>query len=262
MVRSLEVSAWRWVKLGFCFLVKNGLNQLSLWQRFLASASPDSFGVYVHAKTSTPHPVLAGSWVDPSPLATAWGDQSLVAASQRLFAAAMDDGCDSMVLVSGDMLPLQSFAWIRSFCEETRLSVQPRWGLNRRQRLANAERFARLSPYFGLSLDRLRKQNMFFVIRRDAVCRISSMANLESFPLQQLADEYYWINHLISLRLRWKPSNVVFCNPDFTRTQAISMALTPELLRKSRAAGFGFIRKVASVDQQARQYLEVIYDSR
>ena len=97
------------MKLGFCFLIKDGLSQLSLWERFLAPALPGAFGIYVHAKTPSPSPVLEGSCVDPSPLATAWGEKSLVAATERLFAAAIDDGCDAMVLLSGDMLPLQPF---------------------------------------------------------------------------------------------------------------------------------------------------------
>jgi len=249
------------VKLGFCFLIKDGLSQLSLWERFLAPASPGAFGIYVHAKTPSPSPVLEGSCVDPSPLATAWGEKSLVAATERLFAAAMDDGCDAMVLLSGDMLPLQPFDWIRLFCEQTRVSVQPGQGLNQRQRLANAERFAELAPYFGLPSERLRKQNMFFVIQRNAASRISALASLEAFPLQRLADEYYWINHLIGFGLEWQPSNVVFCNPDPTRTQALSMRLTPDLLSSTRASGFGFIRKITGIDAQALQHLEAIYDS-
>ena len=249
------------MKLGFCFLIKDGLSQLSLWERFLAPAPMGSFGVYVHAKTSTPSPVLKGSRVDPFPLMTAWGDNSLVAATQRLFSAASDDGCDAMVLVSGDMLPLQSFDWICAFCARTRIGLQPRQGLNQRQIRANAERFARIAPYFGLPLDRLRKQNMFFAIRRDAVCRIAATTSLEAFPLEQLADEYYWVNHLIRIDAEWQPSNVVFCNPDPTRTQALPMTLTSELLQDCRAAGFAFIRKITGVDAAVAAHLQAIYDS-
>ena len=202
-----------------------------------------------------------GSRIDPKPLVTAWGDWSLVAATQRLFATAMDDDCDAMVLLSGDMLPLQPFDWIQAFCEQTRISVQPSQGLSQRQRLANAERFAQIAPYFGLPLNRLRKQNMFFVIRRHAVEQIAALPHRGAFPLPHLADEYYWINHLIGLDADWQPSNVVFCNPDPTRTQALPMALTPELLRVTRSSGFAFIRKITSIDEQSFLQLQAIYDS-
>ena len=249
------------MKLGFCFLIKDGLSQVALWEYFLAQASPGSFGIYVHAKTPTPSPILMGSCVDPAPLLTAWGDWSLVAATQRLFAAAMDDACDAMVLLSGDMLPLQSFNWIKSFCKQTRISVQPSQGLTPRQRLANAERFAQIAPYFGLPLIRLRKQNMFFVIQRYAVEQIAASSSQETFPLQQLADEYYWVNHLIRLGVDWQPSKVVFCNPDPTRTQALPLILTSDMLREARSAGFAFIRKITSIDDQIDVQLRVIYDS-
>ena len=187
------------MKLGFCFLIKEGLNHVSLWSRFLAASSPGLVGVYVHAKTSAPAPILDGAWVDPSPLPTAWGDRSLVEATQRLFMAAIDDGCDAMVLLSGDMLPLQSFDWVQHFCGQNRFSLQPREGLCERQISANAKRFQQLSPYFGLEVEQLRKQNMFFVIQRQDAIGVLDSARLDDFPLMQLADEYYWINHLIRL---------------------------------------------------------------
>ena len=247
------------VKLGFCFLVKDGLNHVSLWTRFLAASAPGSVGVYVHAKTAVPSPVLKAAWIDPSPLTTAWGDRSLVAATQRLFMAAVEDQCDAMVLLSGDMLPLQSFDWVQEFCCQTRLSLQPRDGLNERQRTANAQRFEQIAPYFGLAVEQLRKQNMFFVIQRQDAIRIMGDARLDEFPLMQLADEYYWINHLIRLQADWRESKVVYCNPDPTRTQALDLRLTPDLLRTCREQGYGFIRKIRALDPQITRDLESCY---
>ena len=155
------------MKLGFCFLIKEGLSHCSLWEDFFRGAPFDAYGVYVHAKTSVPFPVLFGSFVDPDPLSTSWGSQSLIAATERLFSRAVGDGCDAMILLSGDMLPLQSFAWVEKFCAQTRFSIQPWSGLTSRQISANIERFSLISSYFQLSVNQLKKQNMFFVITRD-----------------------------------------------------------------------------------------------
>ena len=216
-------------------------------------------GVYVHAKTAAPCPILDAAWVDPCPLTTAWGDRSLVAATQRLFTAAIDDGCDAMVLLSGDMLPLQSFDWIQQFCRRNRLSLQPRDGLSERQLLANSKRFQQLAPYFGLELEQLRKQNMFFVIQRQEAIQIMVAAKLDDFPLMQLADEYYWVNHLIRMNADWHESNVVYCNPDPTRTQALNLRLTVDLLRKCRRENYAFIRKIQALDPQVKMDLEACY---
>ena len=216
-------------------------------------------GVYVHAKTSAPAPILDGAWVDPSPLNTAWGDRSLVAATQRLFMAAIDDGCDAMVLLSGDMLPLQSLDWVQHFCCQNRFSVQPREGLSERQALANARRFEQIAPYFGMEVERLRKQNMFFVIQRHDAIRVMDVARLDRFPLTQLADEYYWINHLIRLDADWLESNVLYCNPDLTRTQALNLRLTTDLLKTCRGKNYAFIRKIGDLDPQVKMELEACY---
>ncbi|BEV35491.1 beta-1,6-N-acetylglucosaminyltransferase [Synechococcus sp. M16CYN] len=247
------------MKTGFCFLVKESLNNCSLWEQFLHSAMPNSFGLYVHAKTSSPRPVLSESCIDLEPLDTAWGDRSLVAATQRLLSIAVDDGCDSMVLVSGDMLPLQPFDWIQSFCKQTRFSLQQKVGLDQQQTIANAMRFARIAPYFGLPINQLKKQNMFFIMTRNDFCRICENASIMSFPLLELADEYYWVNHAIRIGAEWKSSNVVFCNPDPTRTQALNMELTPKLLHFCRSVDYGFIRKVAGIDAQAVADLINVY---
>ena len=249
------------MKLGFCFLVKEGLSHSSLWELFFASVSPDAYGVYVHAKTSAPHPVLVGSCVDPAPIKTAWGDRSLVVATQRLFSMAIDDDCDSMVLLSGDMLPLQSFSWIQEFCAQTRLSVQPQVGLSERQVKANVQRLSLLVAYLRLPLDELKKQNMFFSIKRDDFLKIVSEAEISEFPLYELADEYYWINHLIRIGAEWKSSKVVFCNPDPTKTQALMLNLTSELLRSCFSNGYAFIRKIAGIDSEAVRDLRRIYSA-
>lgn len=249
------------VKVGFCFLLKDGLSHSLLWEHFLLPAPPESYGLYVHAKTSIPSPVLAGSRIDPSPLPTAWGDRSLVEATQRLFLMAVDDGCDAMVLVSGDMLPLQSFDWVQNFCRQSRCSIQPQLGLNERQVSANSQRFELIAPFLAVPVNSLRKQNMFFVMTRKDFYAVNNDAIPAEFPLKFLADEYYWVNHLIRIEAGWLPSNVIFCNPDPTRTQALLMDLTPELLASCRAAGYGFIRKVLKVHPQAWTDLQSVYAS-
>ena len=249
------------MKLGFCFLVKEGLSHCSLWESFFAAVPPNAYGVYVHAKNSSPHPVLVGSWVDPAPINTAWGDRSLVAATQRLLLTAIDDDCDAMVLVSGDMLPLQSFRWIQEFCGQTRFSVQPQVGLSERQIRANVKRYSLLSNYLCLPASELKKQNMFFSIKRDDFLKIVSEAEISEFPLYELADEYYWINHLIRIGAEWRSSKVVFCNPDPTKTQALMLNLTSELLRSCFSNGYAFIRKIAGIDSEAIRDLRRIYSA-
>ena len=81
------------------------------------------------------------------------------------------------------------------------------------------------------------------------------------FPLHELADEYYWINHLIRIGAEWESSNVVFCNPDPTKTQALVLNLTPNLLRSCVSDGYAFIRKMADIDAGVVRALKRIYSA-
>ena len=178
---------------------------------------------------------------DPYPA----GCLSLVLASRRLFEQAWGDGCTAMVLLSGDMLPLRSFQEIRRICRETQLSLQPRTGLRQRQQEANQRRFEEIAPWFGMSQFVLRKQNMFFAVTA-ADYALLRQFDPSTFPLDRLADEYYWVNCLIQSGLAVRDSRFLFCNSDLTRTQAASFHLDETCYPMCRG-GYCFIRKVASV---------------
>ena len=130
------------------------MDHLHLWTHCLATAAPDAVRCCVHAKTPQPTSYPVDAWVDADPIPTAWGALSLVLATRRLFEKAWQDGCTSMLLLSGDMLPLQSFQAIRQACTQTQLSLQPGVGLNERQQKANDQRYTTIAPWFGLSKSR------------------------------------------------------------------------------------------------------------
>ena len=150
---------------------------------------------------------------------------------------------------------------IQEFCGQTRFSVQPQVGLSVRQIKANVKRFSLLSDYLCLSVEALKKQNMFFSIKRDDFLKIVAAAEISEFPLYELADEYYWINHLIRIGVEWKSSNVVFCNPDPTKTQALVLNLTPDLLSSCFSEGYAFIRKMVDLDAGVIRDLKCIYSA-
>jgi len=234
------------------------VDHLPLWGHFLAGVSREEVRCYVHAKTAKPEQVLEHTWIDPDPLPTAWGCLSLVLASRRLFEQAWGDGCTAMVLLSGDMLPLKSFQEIRQICLETQLSLQPRTGLKQQQQEANQRRFEEIAPWFGLRQSVLRKQNMFFAVTA-ADYALLRQFDPSTFPLDRLADEYFWVNCLIRSGLTVRDSRFVFCNSDLTRTQATSFHLDETLTTQCSEGGYCFIRKVASVSRWADVRLRNVY---
>lgn len=244
--------------IAFCFLVKDSINNLDLWSTFFEGVASSRFRIYVHAKTPYPSAVPDGAVIDSDPLPTAWGELSLVMATHRLFDQAMEDGCSSMVLLSGDMLPLWPFERIQERCQSTRFSLQPADGLTERQSSANAARYQQMAPWLGLDISQMMKQNMFFSMG-SADYRSVRGRPLSDCPLKKLADEYYWVNALIAAERTFGSGGFLYCNPDHTRTQACSLDLTTELLDECRQSRYLFIRKVATVSADSASFLKQIY---
>lgn len=244
------------MKVGYCFLVKEALHFQEYWQAYFAGVDPATFGVYVHAKHGGIPCTLPGAWVDPEPLATAWGSPSLVVASRHLFERAYGEGSTSLLLLSGDMLPLWPHATIAHRCRNSRFSLQPRRGLSPQQRQANQARFEAVAAHLALPVRKLRKQNMFFAIsRRDYA--LVRQASIEAFPLSELPDEYFWVNQLRRRGRRCRDGRFVYCNPDARRTQALSLPLEPNTLKLCRARGYLFLRKVSAVTSP-EEYLQIL----
>lgn len=99
------------MKIGFCFLVKKNLSQHYHWSKFFKKADPSSYGIYCHSSKprSARRQKLLKKRLIKQRVKTKWGDVSLVQATLHLFQAAIDDGCDYVVLLSGACIPLHSF---------------------------------------------------------------------------------------------------------------------------------------------------------
>ena len=245
--------------IGFCFLIKDSVDNIDLWAAFFEGIASSQCRIYVHAKTPSACAVPDGAVVDSDPLPTAWGELSLVMATQRLFDQAMEDGCTSMVLLSGDMLPLWPFERIQDQCQSTRFSLQPTEGLTERQSSKNAERYAQMAPWLGLDRSQMMKQNMFFSISSADYQSVRGLP-LSDCPLRQLADEYYWVNALTASQRTVRADRFLYCNPDPTGTQACVLNLTPELLSECRQSGSLLICKVDQVDSVPAYLLKDSYE--
>ena len=121
------------MKIGFCFLVKEGISNEHYWSHFFKSAKKDNYKIYVHAKTPFVNTTLENIFIDPNPLHTEWSSISLVHATKKLIDIAFNDQCDSVVFLSGDSLPLWNFKVIHRLCSETIFSLQSEENLNQKQ---------------------------------------------------------------------------------------------------------------------------------
>lgn len=243
------------MKIGFCFLVKNKISKENLWGKFFDTANISNYSVYIHAKTRFVSSSLSRVSVDPNPIETEWASISLVKATKRLLETAFNDGCNSVIFLSGDSLPLWNFKIIQRVCTETLFSLQPKQDLLKWQTGKNNREYERIRKYYQLDPSfELFKQNMFFCIKKSDYNLIENIS-IDLFPSQEVPDEYFWANQLLMHGNNVFNSNFIYANDDTTKTQSLSWIVDGELLHQARSKGFLFIRKVTGFsDIQTKQY--------
>jgi hypothetical protein len=97
-------------KIAFCFMIYDSFNHEELWKKFFDSANRNQYNIYIHYKENKPLTYFEDKKLGES-IPTAWGDVSLVKASNLLFKTAFEDDPDNykFVLVSNSCIPLKSF---------------------------------------------------------------------------------------------------------------------------------------------------------
>ena len=137
------------------------------------------------------------------------------------------------------------------------ICLQPRDGLNDRQRNANNRRYEAIAPWFDLPKTSLRKQNMFFSITSADYLLLRGL-DVSRFPLEQLADEYFWVNGLIRCGLRVNHDNFIMQSRSNAHPGVTPAAGSGSCVALRRH-GYRFIRKVKDVDPRADECLRQLY---
>ena len=93
----------------------------------------------------------------------------------------------------------------------------------------NRREHMRIRDYYQLSTSaNLVKQNMFFSISKADFDTVKGV-DIDSFPSQEVPDEYFWANQLIIRGKIVDDSKYIFVNHDPTKTQALSFVLDGEI---------------------------------
>ena len=217
------------MKIGFCFLTKDKIHFENLWKVFFDSANENQYSIYIHSKTTNVNTIFKNACIDLNPIETSWASISLVHATKRLLETAFNDGCESVVFLSGDTLPLWNFETIKYFCSKTLFSLQPKNNLYPYQINMNQREHTRIREYYKLSASAdLVKQNMFFSISKADFYSIKDV-DIDSFPSREVPDEYFWANQLIIRGKSINDSRYIYVNDDPTKTQAYLLFLMEKL---------------------------------
>tara|TARA_R110002167_G_scaffold337281_1_gene544750 strand:- start:307 stop:1158 length:852 start_codon:yes stop_codon:yes gene_type:complete len=203
------------MKIGFCFIVKHNIEYENIWARFFQKYSPSQYGIYVHPKhlhgfeCNIDNVNVTENWVK-----TDWGARSLTQASINVLQDAVDDGCDYLVLLAGDTVPICSFNDILNMSSHSAFATYPcpapasKRVMHARWRGTSRE-FKEKYP-----IERWVKQNMFFsMLAEDFNTIISAGMWANHFPRTRITDEHFFINSCKFLNISYKElPNLVVCS--------------------------------------------------
>lgn len=227
-------------KIGFLFLIKNRFFNKNFYKNYFKNIDKDKFQIYIHYKVKPPLDLPNLTFVKSIP--TAWGDISLVKATLILLRYAYNDGCNMFYILSSDSLPLKNFDEIYKI-DKTIFSVQPRkFGI--KHLLSNFKKLNIKNPlHRKFSIEKWRKQNMFFCMSRTDYEKIKFKKYVQLFRNLGIPDEYFFINIFIVEGVPYINGKYMFVDQKELKTSSRYLTTTDFIKYNSIMSKYLFCRK-------------------
>ena len=102
------------LKLGFCFLIYDEINNEELWNIFFHNIDTNKYNIYIHYKINKPLKYFEKYKLNNC-IETNYADITLIHAHNLLFKKAYEDDCYKIISLSQACIPLKSFIYIYDF---------------------------------------------------------------------------------------------------------------------------------------------------
>ena len=186
------------MKLAFCFLSYDDIEQHVAWNSFFRDVSSEKFTVVVHMKNHADTSIITGSRVIPT-MPTEWGGFSLVKVQQALMEeACKDESVTKCILLSGDSIPLHPFDVIyNKLCSDDKGYIHINEKNDGRDRIAHVNRKAwpRNRPWIWA------KASQWCILNRSHVKLLSEQFDMltKVFLKSEVPDEHLYPIFFISI---------------------------------------------------------------
>jgi hypothetical protein len=112
------------VKLAFCFLITDGLNQYEKWFRFFHTIPSSKYTIFAHCKNADCDLGWFNKFKLKETVPTKWGDISIVKAQNLLYKEALKDPENyKFINVSQSCIPIHSFDYIYEYLTKDDMSI-------------------------------------------------------------------------------------------------------------------------------------------
>lgn len=234
--------------IGFLFMSYQDIEQRDVWSHFFSTAHSDQYRCFVHRKDGVTTTWLPNSMCIPT-IKSEWGTWSLVEIEFALYRQAISAGCNYIILLSGDTVPLVTFDCLPSLMENTLQSC--RKDANRcRARYMRRKHLLMCREWWGAS--------QWKILDKETVCKILNECDTlqQCFEWSVIPDEHAIVMLLVKREIPFKIRQ--FCLANFNQESSICTAgiehrpkpktwhsdeLVPEMIQTLRDQGYLFLRK-------------------
>ena len=245
------------MKIAFCFLTINNIENEDLWKEFFKNAV--NYNIYINSKNKTQS--YFNKYVLPTYYTKNKTDISIVYATHYLLQEASKDSENKIfIFLCGSCIPLISFSKLYEKLINLNKPIIKEFPQNRKDRYFSLNKD--LQKYLHYST--FTKQHPNMILPRDYVNFFIQNINLaEYFKKINCVDEHYFINVLKLYNKQYYNHQIMFCNYDLNKTQALNFNnVKGNLIKQLINNEYYFIRKINNKTVLDKKIIDDIYNDK
>jgi hypothetical protein len=233
------------MKIAFCFLTYDIIIRNDVWSTFFENADPNKYMVFIHPKNLNyvHHYTFHYHILKKIILTTSKDNINIVKATLRLLEEAyyLDKDITHFIFLSQSCIPLYSFDILYHLITKSNYSIVSYINNNRKERYYQLSN--NIKKYIHYTQFVKQQPNMMLI--KEDVEKLIKYDYTNHFNSMICPDEHYFINIILYIfKSNIYKKQITFCNPDFSKTQALEFKFINDILiKKIRDHGFLFMRK-------------------
>ena len=246
------------MKIAFCFLTINNIENELFYKEFFKDAY--NYNIYINSKNNV-NSFFKDYVLKPSYKTKNKTDISIVYATHYLLNNAIQDSENSIfIFLCGSNIPLISYDELYKKVINLDKPLIKTFENNKKDRYNQINSFLKKN----IKYSNFTKQHPNMILTRECVkFFLDKINHIPLFKNVQCSDEHYFINMLKLYNKKFYNHQIMFCNPNLNKTQAITFNSINELfLYYLKSNDFYFMRKLNNKTIIEKNIINVIYNDK
>jgi hypothetical protein len=247
------------MKIAFCFLTINNLETELFYKEFFKNAF--NYNIYINSKNNNNNSYFKNYVLNPSYKTLNKTDISIIYAIHYLFQKAYNDDNENSIFVflCGNNIPLCSYKELYNKIINLKEPLIKTFDYNKK------ERYYQLHPLLQKEYhyNNFIKQHPNMILTREYIkLFLDNSFYIPLFKNIQCSDEHYFINILKILKKDYINYQMMFCNFDKNRTQALIFKnINIDFINYLKQNNYLFLRKINNKTVFDKKIINILYNN-